>query len=127
MKFKSACTEEAGFEAARWGPSAGSCESESEGRHVSDPPQQPQQGWEMGIVFIMLSPGLQLGGWEPAGAHARRGCSRLFVNSGSLGKMPGSLFPSRSLKGSGPGLGTEHLSGALCSGTGSPALGLCSP
>ena len=27
----------------------------------------------------------------------------------------------------GPGLGTEHLPGALCSGTGSPALGLCSP
>ena len=26
-----------------------------------------------------------------------------------------------------PGLGTEHLPGALCSGTGSPALGLCSP
>ena len=25
-----------------------------------------------------------------------------------------------------PGLGTEHLPGALCSGTGSPALGLCS-
>ena len=24
-----------------------------------------------------------------------------------------------------PGLGTEHLPGALCSGTGSPALGLC--
>ena len=24
-------------------------------------------------------------------------------------------------------LGTEHLPGALCSGTGSPALGLCSP
>ena len=29
-------------------------------------------------------------------------------------------------EGSGPGLGTEHLPGALCSGTGSPALGLCS-
>ena len=26
-----------------------------------------------------------------------------------------------------PGLGTEPLPGALCSGTGSPALGLCSP
>ena len=26
-----------------------------------------------------------------------------------------------------PGLGTEHLPGAPCSGTGSPALGLCSP
>ena len=26
-----------------------------------------------------------------------------------------------------PGLGTEHLPGALYSGTGSPALGLCSP
>ena len=26
-----------------------------------------------------------------------------------------------------PGLGTEHLPVALCSGTGSPALGLCSP
>ena len=26
-----------------------------------------------------------------------------------------------------PGLGTEYLPGALCSGTGSPALGLCSP
>ena len=26
-----------------------------------------------------------------------------------------------------PRLGTEHLPGALCSGTGSPALGLCSP
>ena len=26
-----------------------------------------------------------------------------------------------------PGLGTEHLPGALCSGTGSPALGLRSP
>ena len=24
-------------------------------------------------------------------------------------------------------MGTEHLPGALCSGTGSPALGLCSP
>ena len=27
----------------------------------------------------------------------------------------------------GLGMGTEHLPGALCSGTGSPALGLCSP
>ena len=26
-----------------------------------------------------------------------------------------------------PGLGAEHLPGALCSVTGSPALGLCSP
>ena len=26
-----------------------------------------------------------------------------------------------------PGLGPEHLPGAPCSGTGSPALGLCSP
>ena len=26
-----------------------------------------------------------------------------------------------------PGLGTEHLPGALCSGNGSPALGLCLP
>ena len=52
-------------------------------------------------LVLMLSPGLQLGGWELAGAHAHRGCSWLFVNNGSLGKTPGSLFPSRSLKGYG--------------------------
>ena len=34
--------------------------------------------------------------------------------------------PSEPLDGL-PGLGTEHLPGALCSGTGAPALGLCSP
>lgn len=49
MKFKSACAEEAGFEAARWGPSAGSCESE--GRPCLRSTSQPLQGWEMGIVF----------------------------------------------------------------------------
>ena len=39
--------------------------------------------------------------------------------------------PCSALKGEtvpdSPGLGTEPLPGALCSGTGSPAMGLCSP
>ena len=43
-----------------------------------------------------------------------------------VGKSLGSLLSG--VLGTGlPGLGTEHLPGALCSGTGSPALGLCSP
>ena len=43
----------------------------------------------------------------------------------STRRRPDSILP---LAGSGlPILGTEHLPGALCSGTGSPALGLCSP
>ena len=41
---------------------------------------------------------------------------------------PGALPALSGVLGTGlPGLGTEHLPGALCSGTGSPALGLCSP
>ena len=49
-----------------------------------------------------------------SGLHARGEGERVLALAGVLGTGL-------------PGLGTEHLPGALCSGTGSPALGLCSP
>ena len=52
-------------------------------------------------LVLMLSSWLELGGWEPAGAQARRGHSLFFVNDATLGEMPGSPFPSCSLKGYG--------------------------
>ena len=52
-------------------------------------------------LVLMLSSWLELGGWEPAGAQARRGHSLFFVNDGTLGEMPGSPYPSCSLKGYG--------------------------
>ena len=46
----------------------------------------------------------------------------------SSGRQPRNPSLLSGVLGTGlPGLGTEHLPGALCSGTGSPALGLCSP
>lgn len=48
--------------------------------------------------MLTLSPGLELGGWEPGGAHARRGRSLFFVNERPVGEMPSSPFPPCSIK-----------------------------
>ena len=47
------------------------------------------------------------------------------TNCGTLGRVSPLKIPAG--PHGHPGLGTEPLPGALCSGTGSPALGLCSP
>lgn len=53
-------------------------------------------------LVLMLRPGLELGGWELAGAHAHREHSLFFfVFSRPVGEMPGSPFSPWSLKGYG--------------------------
>ena len=64
------------------------------------------------------------------GAEGTGGCTEGCAGDAAAAKDKWARNPSllSGVLGTGlPGLGTEHLPGALCSGTGSPVLGLCSP